>query len=363
VSDGWEVVLISPPEERAFVGDFEDWGARWLTIDLDPGGMNLLAEMMVVARLLKIYRRERAALAHHFTPKGVIYGSLAARISATPAVVNAVTGLGHVFTDQGFRARTLRFGVTAAYRVASGGDGRRVIFQNEFDRQQLIRAGAVNARRTHLIRGSGIDVERFSLDRTPSRPPDDIRVLFAARLLREKGLFELVEAMQSCIEVGHRLGLVIAGEIYPGNPSSLTHEELDQISSLPFVDFVGYAEDVRSLIAEADVVALPSYREGTSRLLMEAGAMEKPVISTTIPGNEGLVIDGETGLLVPPREAGPLREAIASLAADGELRSRLGRAGREHISRKFSEKHVIEETLKVYDEAMNEAGVRLGAGQ
>jgi glycosyltransferase involved in cell wall biosynthesis len=213
-----------------------------------------------------------------------------------------------------------------------------------------------------LIAGSGVDLHRFSPRNSRQDFGSEFRLLFAARLLRDKGLLELSEAVRGLVAEGRNITLVCAGDLYPDNPTSLSSDELSAFRREPFFEFLGYQEHMARLIDSVDAVALPTfYREGASRLLMEAGAMGKPVITTTIPGNEGLVIDGETGILVPPREVAPLRDAIVALMDDDELRSRLGQAARVHVAERFGEERVIEETLKVYDEAMIEAGLKLGA--
>lgn len=344
--EGHEVVLVSPT--GPYGPKLEKLGFRWLPFDFSTRSTNPIAELVVLYRLYRLYCRERPDLCHHFTIKCLLYGSIAARLAGIRKVVNAVTGLGHIFTDPGLKARLLRPAVKALYRFALGGEGTRTIFQNSEDRDYFLAAGLVAAERVTLIRGSGVDTGFF----TPAPPAPDkegpIKVLFASRLMREKGIFELLAAARELRTQGAPVQFIFAGDLYPGNPSSLTPGDLDAIRAEGLVDYRGHVDDMRELLAECDIVVLPSYREGTPRILIEAAAMARPIIATDIAGCRGLVVDGENGLLVPVQAVEPLAEAVATLAADAALRLRMGETGRRIVLQDFDEKIVIEKTHEVY---------------
>ncbi len=369
-------MLVSPPGqygERLKTLDF-----RWIPVDFSTGGTNPLSELALLARLCRLYREEKPDLCHHFTIKCVLYGSLAARLAGVPAIVNAVTGMGHIFTDPGLKARLLRPSVRGLYRFALGRRGTRTIFQNEEDRGYFVRNRLVEEESTALIRGSGVDCRAYrpgdQSDKTSDllsvismprhsrqatagdqlqasdHPPstDLVKVLFASRLLREKGIFELLDAARALKAAGEEIGFVFAGDIYPGNPSSLTEADLAAIRAEGLVDYRGHVDDMLPLLAESDIVVLPSYREGTPRILIEAAAMARPIVATDIAGCRGLVVHGKNGLLVPTRTVQSLIDALTTLARDPELRRKMGEAGRRIVLEEFDEEIVIGRTMEVY---------------
>jgi glycosyltransferase involved in cell wall biosynthesis len=221
--------------------------------------------------------------------------------------------------------------------------------------------GLVDKVRARVIRGSGVDLEKFKGRGTRDAGRDNrdiergtqdtkVKILFASRLLREKGIFELVEAF-SVIHAKHpKTELLIAGDLYLENPSSLSLQEIEKLKKVNGCTFLGHVDDMQSLLEDCDIVVLPSYREGTPRILIEAAAMEKPIIATDIAGCRGLVVDGENGLLVPVKSVRPLVEAMEKLIVDADLRERFGRRGREIVLAEFDERIVLEKTLGVYEE-------------
>lgn len=352
---GLEVVLVSPPGE--YGQRMQDAGFRWIPVDFPTGTGNLLAEADLLRRLVLLYRRERPDLCHHFTIRAVLYGSLAARLSGGMPTVNAVTGLGHLFTDDGLKARSIRLAVQPLYRSILSGRKTRVIFQNEFDKEAFVDLGLVPGNRAVVIRSSGVDCNRFRpLPKDEGEDTGGTRVLFAARMLKEKGVMELLEAARLLADKEVRVSFVFAGDPYPGNPSSLTNTELESIFAEESITWLGHVDDMLSLIAASDVVVLPSYREGTPRIIAEAAAMEKPVVATDIPGCAGLVRHMENGILVPVKDSRALADAIELLAAQPDLRETMGRAGRRIVLDEFNEEHVNGRTLEVYRDLIDIAG-------
>lgn len=348
-SEGWEVLLVSPPGE--YSPKLVDLGFRWIPFALCTCSTNPLREFLVFLRLVWLYRREQPDLVHHFTIKCVLYGSLAARVTGIKKVVNAVTGLGHIFTDSGYRARILRPVIKLLYRLVLGNIQGRVIFQNEEDRWTFIELGMVDLSLTRLIRGSGVNCDYFVPCPSYSLPQGiGVRILFASRLLREKGICELIEAARVIRRKGLYAEFMIAGDLYLGNPSSLTGDDLDAIRKEGLVTYLGHVDDMHALIAGSDIVVLPSYREGTPRILIEAAAMGKPIVATDIAGCNGLVVDGSNGLLVSPKTIEPLVKALETLIGSAELRKEMGGNGRKIVLEEFDERIVLQKTFAVYRE-------------
>ena len=352
---GWDVLLVSPPGQYGH--RLKSLGFRWISLPFSISSANPLLELILIYRLLKLYRLERPEVVHHFTIKCVLYGTIAAKIAGGIKVINAVTGLGHVFTDRGLKARLMRPVVRGLYQVALRGEKVRVIYQNDDDRDRFIEWGLVDADKALVIRGSGVDLDKFRGAELRVTHSEKIKVLFASRLLRQKGVFELVEAFSRVKAKYSQVELLVAGGFYPENPSSLNAQDVDKLSEYSGVLFLGHVDDMVPLLDDCDVVVLPSYREGTPRILIEAAAMEKPIVATDIAGCRGLVVDGENGFLVPVKSVEPLANAIERLVLDAELRERFGRRGREIVLAKFDEKIVLNRTLGVYGEILN-AGTR-----
>jgi glycosyltransferase involved in cell wall biosynthesis len=291
-----------------------------------------------------------------------LLGSLAADRLRTPYRVAALTGLGHVFTSSSAKARLARPVLRRMFQRQLGRPGTAVVFQNEGDQRELLAARVVDATRCHLIRGSGVDIERFrpregaeDVSAEMFSPPDEttsgsesVVILFASRLLREKGLGELVEAFRAVRRNHPAAELWIAGRPYTPNPTSYTEAEAAALGETDGVRLLGHVEDMPALLAQVDIVALPSYREGTPKILLEAAACGLPIVATDIPGCRGVVEDGESGFLVPVRAVEPLAEALERLVCNRGLRERLGARGRAIVEAGFSMERVVEATLAVY---------------
>ncbi len=328
-----------------------DWlaGQGFMTHGLRLGDSSYspFGNLRTLQHLKWLYRKIKPDLAHHFTPRCVVLGSLAARSTGVPRVVNALTGLGHVFTADGVKARLARPPLRALLKHALNGTGRETVFQNQYDMDELLGAGVVDAGHCHLIRGSGVDPAHFRPGGA-ARDDGEIRVLFASRLIGEKGIRELAVAMGEVVHDFPNARLWVAGETYAQNPTSLSTQDLERLDAIPWLKVLGHVDDVLPLLQQSDIVALPSYREGTPRILLEAAACELPIVATDIAGCRGVVEHGENGFLVPVRDVSKLAGAIGELCADADLRRRMGRRGRQIIEDGFSSEIVIGKTLEVY---------------
>jgi glycosyltransferase involved in cell wall biosynthesis len=356
--EGWQVVLISPPGE--YGKRLQQQGFRWVALPFSIRSTNPFHEIRLLVTLIRFYRQERPQLVHHFTIKCVLYGSLAAKLVGGIKIVNAVTGLGHVFTDHGLKAKLLRPLVKALYRLALGGDKVRTVFQNADDRDSFVSWGLVDEAGTALIRGSGVDVGKFAGRGTRDEERGTrkaergaIKILFASRLLREKGLFELVEAFRTLRQRGCDAELLVAGDRYPENPSSLSVRDIRGLETSGPATCLGHVNDMVELLGSVDIVALPSYREGTPRILIEAAAMELPIVATDIAGCRGLVRDGVNGFLVPVGSIETLADALEILISDSDLRTRMGGAGRQIVLAEFNQEQVNGKTINVFHELLN----------
>jgi glycosyltransferase involved in cell wall biosynthesis len=347
VRAGHTVSMVCPPGE--YVSRLRAEGFEVRTFPAPSDGFSLKQNLAALRVITKDYKDLQPDLVHLFTPVCVLLGSLAAWRTNVPNTVAALTGLGHVFTTDSARARLVRPMMRFLFRWLLRRKGTAVIFQNVSDHAELIDAGIVDAERCHLVRGSGVDTHRFC-PRAKPRPDDEVRILFASRLLGEKGITELLQAFEQIHAHLPNTRLWVAGDIYPPNPSSLTVDKVQALAMLPGVTFLGHVEDMPELLAQVDIVALPSWREGTPKILLEAAACGLPIVTTDIPGCQGLVEDGCSGFLVPVRDTSTLAGCLATMCTDPAKRLQFGTRGRQIVVEGFSSQKVIADTLAIYRE-------------
>lgn len=339
---GIEVHVIAPPGDAAT--ELRAAGFEVHQIGMKRSGTNPWSEFGAVRQLVDLYRRIQPDLAHHVALKSVLYGSAAARLLRLPAV-GSVTGLGYVFIAGGPRRTLLRHGVSTMLRVALRSPRIHVIFQNPDDRALFIDRKMVLESRTSLITGSGVDTELFSHVPELSTVP---RVLVATRMLKDKGIVELVGAARLLREQGVRFEMILAGGSDPENPVSIDAGQLKAWNDEGIVRWLGPSRDIARLLRETHIACLPSYREGLPLFLAEAASAGRPAVTTDVPGCRSVVQHGRTGLLVPARSAPALADALRQLIGDPALRLRMGNAARELALEKFAKERVIEATMRVY---------------
>ncbi|WP_424683472.1 glycosyltransferase family 4 protein [Frateuria sp. YIM B11624] len=347
-ADGHEVVMLSPP--GPFGGRFAARGFRWVTLPMDRASLNPLREAMTLRHLVRVLRREKPDLLHNFTVKCAVYGGAAARLAGVPATVNAVAGMGYVFTSNGVKARCLRPLVQALMRGTLDHRRSLLVLQNPDDAEIFRRSRLVARDRIHVIRSSGVDTSRFRPGSMSGRD-GRLRVLLAARLLWEKGVGEYVEAARQLKAQGRDIEFVLAGAPDPGNPRSVREEQVQRWAEEGVITWLGHVEDMPALLSTIDVMALPSYyREGVPKSLIEGAAAGLALITTDQPGcREVVTRHGTDGLVVPPRNAAALAALVARLDDDRALLARLGAKAREKALGEFDERAVIQRTLDVYE--------------
>jgi glycosyltransferase involved in cell wall biosynthesis len=348
---GHEVLLLSPQD--AYGDRLRLLGFDWRPLPMDRRSLNPLREALLLVHLVRLFRRESPDLVHGFTLKCAVYGSLAARLAGVPGRINAVAGMGYVFTSGDLKARLLRPFVRVLLRVALGGRNTRLILQNPDDVALFSHARLVDPAQVRLIQGSGVDCARFEARRPAGRdvaPQGPMRVLLPARLLWDKGVGEFVEAARRLRANGRSIVFLLAGAPDAGNPAAVPEATARGWAEEGTIEWLGHVEDMPALFSSVDVVALPSYREGLPKGLIEAGASGCALVTTDVPGCREVVRDGLDGLLVPARDAAALAAAIALLHDDPRLRFRLGTAARARALEAFDERIVIAGTLAVYRE-------------
>ena len=339
---GHEVILLSPP--GGFQELLQEEGFQWIPFPLSRQGINPIKEIWTLWKLSRIYHQIDPDIVHHFTIKPVIYGSLAAHFLRIRGIINSITGLGHLFIDSEAVTRVLRVIASRLYRMNLR--GTQVIFENPEDRDIFVQNKLLKAEQSHLILGTGVDVEKFR----PSPRTNEIPVvLFSSRMLVTKGFVEYIEAARMLHQKGLNARFAIAGRTDPGNPASIPDEQIEAWKESEALEWWGWQDDMPAALARADIFCLPSYREGVPNALLEAAACGLPIVTTDVPGCRDVVAHGVNGYLVPVRNTEGLAQELERLITDRDLRHHMGTAGRYIAVNQFSTTKVNKETLAVYE--------------
>ena len=318
------------------------------------GSTNPFEGLRAISEIAKLYREKRPAIVHHVSQKSILIGSIAARLAGVRCIVNAFTGLGFLFTVDTRRTRAIRGGIGQILRRIAARPGVRFLVENPEDASVLTRLRIVPEAKLTLIRGSGVDLGRYDVLPEPVGP---IVIGCAARMLRIKGIADVVAAFRLLKQRGSEARLLLAGAPDAENPAAVSKHELEAWAAEPGVTWLGHVDDVRAMWAKAHVAVLASQGgEGIPMTLMEAAACGRPLIATDVPGCREVVRPEETGLLVPRGDIPALADAFERMAADAEFRRRCGAAARQRVADGLDAASVGRQTVAVYRELLAGAG-------
>lgn len=345
--EGHEVYLLAIDTGRR--KELEDIGIKFVSISLNPTGKNPVEEMRTLWELRKLYKRIKPDVIHHVTMKVTLLGSLAAKSLGIKAVVNAISGLGFAFTDgrKGFLQMIIKAEMFLAYKSRT----EHFILQNPDDLRQMKVLRYVPENNVHLIKGSGVDLKHFAY-KMPDIKEKQI-LLFPARILGDKGVYELIEAMRSIREeIATKAKLLLAGDCRSTNPTVIKEMELKSMLEPGYIEWIGFQKDMTSIYAQSDIVVLPSYREGLPKSLIETCSIGRPIITTDVPGCRECVIEGYNGMIVPVKDSISLAKAILKMVNNRELQLKMGRNSRKMAEQEFSIDNVIEKHFEIYRKAV-----------
>jgi len=357
VEKGAEVWAVAVPGR--FAERFAAHGVHFHPWEIDRRSLNPFSAFSGVKGLREILKKIRPHLVHAFILRPALYAGLALDGRKSPFVAS-ITGLGNLYLEKGLKWKLARKGaeilMRKGFRKASA-----VIFQNRDDLSYFVKKRLVPEGKAFLIRGSGVDTKHFRpgvviseelelLKKRYGILQNTVVVLMVGRLIRAKGVGEFMEAARRFH--GEKVCFVLVGDPDPGNPSSLSKEEVEEIRKEGVVILPGFQEDVRPWLALADIYVLPSYREGLPVSVLEAMAMGLPVVTTDVAGCRETVKPGVNGFLVPPRDGRALAEAIGRLVRDPGLRRRMGEALRRKAEEEFALDRVVQAHLELYNEIL-----------
>lgn len=353
-----EVCAIAPSGSHA--ARLEQVGARFFPWNLKRRTLNPIREIMAIWHLIRIYKHISPTIAHCFTIKPNIYGTIAARLSGVPIVIATVTGLGYIFSEKTWRSSVLRFFVLPLYKFAFS-LCNSVLFSNRDDLEFFVSTKVVSRGKACVLPGcESVDTSFFDPDglnpedilrlrRSLNISEEGLVVTMIARMLWHKGIAEYAECARIIKKRFPGVQFLLVGPTDEGNPASVPLGQLDVWHNAGWVHYIGKRRDIRELLALTDIFVLPSYyREGLPNVLLEAAAMEKPIVTTNAPGCRDVVKQGVNGLLVPPRNTHALIQALETLLVNEDLRKQFGRASRERAVQEFDERIMVARILSLY---------------
>ena len=340
--EGYKVIIIAPYDKYAekirHIFEYYD-------IFINNKGTNPREDINTIWQFLRLYRKIKPSVILHFTIKPNIYGTLTANMLRIKTI-NNITGLGSVFVKGGKTARIIKKLYVFSQKRAS-----QIFFQNRDD-MLFFKNEGLNMDKCEILPGSGIDLDKFKPVQT-TKKDNVFRFLLLGRILWDKGIKEYIEAARVVRRGRPDIEFQLLGPLKAKNPTAVGEKEIREWERKNVIKYLGEAEDVRSFIAQADCIVLPSYREGTPRSLLEAMAMEKPIITTDTVGCREVIEEGMNGFLVPIKDSSALAEAMLKMASLNEAeRQLMGKRGREKASKKFDEKFVIGRYLKIIKQTL-----------
>lgn len=351
---GYEVVVLTGLTRAD--DPLAEYGIKLIGIPFERRSLNpfgLLRNLVDVRRVLK---QEKPDIVHQIALKPILIGSVACRLLGVKRVISAVVGLGFAFSSDTSAARVIRQMISLLFHVILDKQHAKTVFENADDRDYFLKQGWIKEQNAVLIRGAGVDIERFkprqNFGASSAEGPPIVMLL--SRMLWDKGIGEFVEAARL---LRHKCGVncarfVLVGDPDDDNRGSITREQLQVWQQDGVVEWWGFHPDVAAMLGQATISCLPSYREGLPKSLLESLAMGLPCIATDVPGCREAVIDNVNGFLVPARDAVSLAKAIERLLDDKEAQQRFGVASRAMAVNAFSKEIVNHQTLALYADAM-----------
>ncbi len=345
---GYEVSVAT--QVNAHADAITSAGVALYPIRLGRAGLNPISALAELADIKRLYARLRPDVVHQIALKPIVLGTRAAASASIPGVVNMIAGLGYVFADDTPRARLIRSGIAPLLKRAFAQPGSRIMVQHRDDAAELGRLGLAARDAIDVVPGVGILRHEFDIPPPPPGPP---LVVLPARLLRHKGVLVFAEAARRLKHEGLDARFAIAGAPDPGNPASLTEDDLSRIAADGAVELWGWRDDMRAVLAQSSIVCLPTYyREGLPKSLLEAAAANRAIVTTDMPGSRDVVLNGDGGWLARPRDAASLAAALREAITNPAMRTRKAQAACDHARAHYGLDAIAQQTIDIYEAAI-----------
>lgn len=345
IDRGHEVHACAPSCSASLKNKMEAMGVTLHDVSISRTGMSPFADLRFIVRMAALLRKNRAEAVLSYTIKPVVFAGIAARFARVPRIYSMITGVGYSFTSDSRRGRLVGGLVKLLLRITLR-ENTCVIFQNPDDRNLFMDSGLIqNHQRVAVVHGSGVDIKTFS----KMTMPLGVSFLLIARLIREKGIIEYVQAARIVRRVFPNVLFRIAGWI-DEHPNSIRQADLQRWSDEGLVQYLGKLDDVRPALGACSVYVLPSlFREGTPRSVLEAMATGRPIITTDVPGCRETVLNGKNGYLVPPGDVNALVQSMISFIEKPDRLSEMGEFSRRIAEEKYDVRKVNREILRALE--------------
>ncbi len=350
---GYRVHIVMPVHDDEISGRLKGMGFYVEPLPIERTSMSIFNELKMLAKLHKVIKGVRPDIIHSVTIKPNLYSTILCRFNKVP-LVSTYPGLGTLGVSKGFKYALSRKIIFTMIRVFSKNQKNIAFFENEEDLQLFIDKSVLPKERLIRVFGAGINLDSFAFSNRKVSRSEPFSILFASRLLKNKGLTLLFESVKNLNEQGNNIRLKIAGIFDFDSPFAYTQQEIEDMASFGFVDWLGKRSDIKELIADSDVVCLPTtYGEGVPRILIEACAVGRPIITTPLGGCKDICIDNYNGLLVTPNSEESITSVLKELVAKESLKLKLGANGRKLVEEKFSNQSVFELHSNTYQMLLN----------
>lgn len=343
LKQGYEVYIFA--KDTGKMEYLKSLGINIYPINLERGRINPFQSLKLLFDLREKITSIQPDVIHLVTIKPVLIGGLASILAKVPSIVYAISGLGFIFTNTMLKAKTLRLGIIPLYRLALSAKNKIVIVQNLDDLRILRQYVSIPESQTVLIPGSGVDLQQFNVQPLPLR---NKIVLMACRLLADKGVYEFHKSALLLKEKYPDVRFVLVGGIDPDNPTSLTKKELNEWTEKGDLEWWGHQSNMSEVLSQATIVVLPSYREGMPKVLLEAQALGRPIVTTNVPGCREAIENGKTGFLAQVKDEHSLANAIEKLITNDDLCLEFSHNARVLAEQKFDIKQVVKTHMNIY---------------
>lgn len=332
------------------INEIIEHGFRHHLIPLTRSSYNPITEIRSILAIYILMCKLRPNLVHLVTIKPLLYGCIAARLSNVPSVVGAISGMGTIFSTSNAKILWIKYFMRFFYKLALAHPNIKIIFQNSDDLSLVVGFGAISDKNAVLIKGSGVSLDDYSVSPLPDGQPI---VSFIARLLKDKGVKEFIDAAKLLQKRSISAKFWLIGDQDPENLTSVTNDEILNWNKSRSVCLLGHRNNIAELISNSHIIVLPSYREGMPKVLMEAAACGRAVITTDVPGCRDAIQEGETGLLVPAKDSSALADAIQFLISNPAICKQMGISGRKLAEKEFDIKNIVQAHLVIYSELIS----------